>query len=197
MLDNVVRYVILFFLCVCSRRQFPQFGGGHRNSIPTKKRALKSYFVPKTTFTTNFCCITKRRSETTPSTSEMLYLNSVGLGKRRIVFEKKDGDHFYLIRVLEQQFPHLIPLDGGFLLFRATSGGGGCRPLIQIPMDTDGYSLTWLRNSCNISSSSTVYIVPVQQDTEGKVMDSEVVSFYNLASPYCSVKLFSTGVNFL
>ena len=187
--------MLFYFLCVCSRRQFLQFGGGHRNSIPTKKRTLKSYFVPKATFTTNFCCIAKRRSETTPITSEMLYLNSVGLGKRRIVYEKKDGGHFYLVRVLEQQFPHLIPLDGGFLLFRAT-GGGRCRPLIQIIMDTDGYSLAWIRNSCNIDSSSTVYIVTVQQDIEGKIMDSEVVSFYNLPSPYCSVKLFSTGVIF-
>ena len=133
---------------------------------------------------TNFCCIAKGRSETTPSMSEMLYLNSVGLGKRRVVFDKKDRDHFYLIRVLEQQFPQLISLDEGFLLFRATTGGGGCRPVIQIPMDTDGYSLTWLRNSCNINPSSTVYIVPGQQDIEGKVLDNEVGSFYNLVNPY-------------
>ena len=120
----------------------------------------------------------------------MLYWANVGLGKRRVVFDQKDGDNFCLIRVLEQQFPQLIPLDGGFLLFRAISGGGGCRSLIQIPMDTDGYSLKWVRNSYNINSSPMVYLVLVQQDNEGKFLDNEVVSFCNLVSPYFFKKFF-------
>ena len=38
-----------------------------------------------------------------------------------------------------------------------------------------GYSLEWLRVSCSMGLSSTLYVVPIQQDLDAGLVDEEQV----------------------
>ena len=152
---------VTFYFILYSRKQFPQYGKG-------KKSPKQKYFVPKNTCTINVCVLANKGTVFTPSSQEITNLSLSGLGKKRIVFPDKNGDHYFFQATLEDHFPKLEKLEGAFSLYRAASGGSGCRKLIKIPMGAGGYSLPWLRINCSVGSSSTIYIVPLQQDLDVK-----------------------------
>ena len=148
-----------FNLIVHFRKQFPQYGKNKTNAM---KR--QSVFIPKNTCTINICCLAMKESSTNPNSEQLINLSLAGLGKKRVVFSDKNGDHNFFQETLEKNFPKLKKLEGAFALHRAASGGSGCRQLLKIPMGQGGYILEWLRVSCSGGSSSTLYLVPIQQD---------------------------------
>ena len=78
----------------------------------------------------------------------------------------------------KKTFLKLKVLAGAFLLYRASSGGPGSRQLTKIPMGKSGYSLEWLRCTCNIGSSSTIYVVPFQKYLDLSPTSQDLVSLY-------------------
>ena len=159
-----------FNLIVRFRKQFPQYGKKKTNVM---KR--QSVFIPKNTCTINICCLAVKESSTTPNSEQLINLSLAGLGKKRVVFSDKNGDHYFFQETLEKNFSKLKKLEGAFALYRAASGGSGCRQLLKIPMGQGGYSLEWLRVSCSVGSSSILYVVPIQQDLDVGLADEEQV----------------------
>ena len=125
----------------------------------------QSVFIPKNTCTINICCLAKKESFTASNSEQLVNLSLAGLGKKRVVFSDKDGDHYFFQETLKKNFQKLKKLEGAFALYRAASGGSSCRQLLKIWMGQGRYSLEYLRVSCSVGSSSTLYVVPIQQDT--------------------------------
>ena len=116
-----------FNLTTYFRKQFPQYG---KTETTVMKR--QSVFIPKNTCTINICCLAKKGSSTPPNSEQLINLSLADLGKKRVVFSDKNGDHYFFQETLEKNFPKLKRLEGAFALYRAASGGLSCRQLLKI-----------------------------------------------------------------
>lgn len=150
-----------FSLIVYFRKQFPQYGKKKTNVM---KR--QSMFIPKNTCTINICCLTMKGSYTTPNSEQLINLSLAGLRKKRVVFQAKMEIIIFFKKLRRKASQNLKKLEDAFALYHAVSGGSGCRKLLKIPMGQGGYSLEWIRVSCSVGSSSTLYVVPIKQDLD-------------------------------
>ena len=85
------------------------------------------------------------------------------MGRERICFGNKKGNHVYVQPRLEEEYPKLVNLEDVFQLFRALRGESVVRELTKIPIGSCGYTIPWLRFDCSISSCC-VYVVPCQME---------------------------------
>ena len=88
-------------------------------------------------------------------------MQRAGLGRHKIIFEDKRGDHVPVRETLEKNFPKLALQNGAFQLLRCLSGGSGVQELSAVPMGVDGYPVSLLKEVCR---SSTIYIRPMERD---------------------------------
>lgn len=70
----------------------------------------------------------------TPDCFSLLELNNAGLGRKKIVFQDKNGDHAHIRKTLEEQYPELKTQNGAFQFLRCELGGSGLRNLKVIDM---------------------------------------------------------------
>ena len=73
------------------------------------------FYQPLTTWTATFYLLPCKNQKTSAATEQQKHLFA-GLGRRKIVFDNKKGDHDYLISVLEVEFPKLKKLSFAFTL---------------------------------------------------------------------------------
>ena len=163
----------LIYFGILFRRQFPQYASGNRPR--NRKRRQVMFYQPKTTWTATFYLL-PCKSHKTPAAAEQQKHLLAGLGRRKIVFDNKEGDHDYLISVLEVEFPKLKKLSFAFTLYKCQSGGSGCRPLEKIPMRPAGYTIPWLKDNCRLGSAC-IYINPIQDTLSVDPISPENVSF--------------------
>ena len=88
------------------------------------------------------------------------HLNSCGLGRKKIVFSDKNGDHKHIRETLESHFPKLVEQNGAFQLLKSLSGGSGVRNLVPLMIPPGGYTVSNLKDQCK---SSLIYIKPLQK----------------------------------
>ena len=100
---------------------------------------------PRETWTHNFCLLSSTVQDTSPLLEELLQLKDAGLGKKNVVFSKKDGNFEHFKNTLEKEYEKLKAQEGAFELLRAETGGIG-RPLKIIPMPAEGYSVPFLKD---------------------------------------------------
>ena len=160
------------------RRQFPQYVSGNRPR--NRKRRQVMFYQPKTTETATFFLLPCKRHKISAAAERQKHLLA-GLGRRKIVFDNKEGDHDYLFSVLEVEFPKLKKLSFAFTLSKCQSGCSGCRPLEKIPMGPAGYTIPWLKGNCRLGSTC-IYINPIKDTLSVDPISLENVSFYNKPS---------------
>lgn len=102
-------------------------------------------------------------SYTTPNSEQLINLSLAGLRKKRVVFQAKMEIIIFFKKLRRKASQNLKKLEDAFALYHAVSG---CRKLLKIPMGQGGYSLEWIRVSCSVGSSSTLYVVPIKQDLD-------------------------------
>ena len=118
--------------------------------------------MPNNTWTHDVCVVALMNEDIAPNRERLDELKCGGLGRKRIVFNKR-GDHSHFIKKLEEEFPKLKSQNGAIEVLRAAGGGAGIRPLTPIPMMSGGYSIQELKSS---TSSAMLYVKPLQSDLE-------------------------------
>eukprot|EP00794_Sanderia_malayensis_P012499 gene12499-13785_t len=146
-----------FSRCFPAARGIPNPTGRRKRAASTRFPA--PYFVPPTTWTHEFFLLSKSSARHTPERSQIDTMQKAGLGRCKVVFEDKRGDHAHVRATLEKYYPKLASQNGAFQLLRCLSGGCGTRELSVIPMGVDGYPVSLLKEVCK---SSTIYIRPMQ-----------------------------------
>ncbi|XP_066921829.1 uncharacterized protein [Clytia hemisphaerica] len=124
----------------------------------------KKFYKPKDTWTANFYCLAEMGATHTPSSAENQTFTDAGLGKKSIQLNNK-ASHLDLVLMLEEEYPKLATTNGRFMLHRAEGGGSGKRRLIRIATGPCGYSVPYLKDSCNIGTA-TIYVVPIQESLD-------------------------------
>ena len=155
------------FIYLCNRRCFPSLGGIRPSPYSIQERPRRSsgaarrpFYVPSNTWTHDICVLDLVNEEVARNRDRLDQLKCCGLGKKRITFNK-NGDHAYFIKKLEEEFPKLQSQQGAIEVLRSSTGGAGIRPIITIPMGSQGYSIKDLRSSIN---SAILYVRPLQTD---------------------------------
>lgn len=118
------------------------------------------FYQPKAMWTTTSYQLPCKCHKTSAAAKQQKHLLA-DLGTRKIVFDSKEGDHDYLILVLEVEFPKLKKLSFAFTRYKCQSRGIGCQPLEKIPMGPAGYTIFWLKYNCRLGSAC-ICISPIQ-----------------------------------
>uniref|UniRef100_A0A3P9B423 Uncharacterized LOC106674644 n=1 Tax=Maylandia zebra TaxID=106582 RepID=A0A3P9B423_9CICH len=118
----------------------------------------------------------------TPLPAEELELLQAGMG-RQTVSLPEDGDHAEVSLLLEETFPKMEYLCGGWLLHKAT-GGSGRRKLTVIPPETEGYSVKTLK-AVSGGGKSTFYIVPLQETLDTSPLPPDSQHFSKMPKKIC------------
>ncbi|XP_039467119.1 uncharacterized protein LOC120439868 isoform X3 [Oreochromis aureus] len=118
----------------------------------------------------------------TPLPAEELELLQAGMG-RQTVSLPEDGDHAEISRLLEETFPKMEYLCGGWLLHKAT-GGSGRRKVTVIPPETEGYSVKTLK-AVSGGGKSTFYIVPLQETLDTSPLPPDSQHFSKMPKKIC------------
>ncbi|KAK9971304.1 hypothetical protein ABG768_024678, partial [Culter alburnus] len=84
---------------------------GKRRFAPSPRTSVK--------FATYNLCVLPGPSSLTPKGSAELQLMQAGLGKRQVSMPE-DMDHKEMVKLLEDEFPKLRTLTGGWLFHKAT-----------------------------------------------------------------------------
>ena len=150
-----------FYRSFPAARGIPNPGGRKRRFTSSNTKFSSPYFVPPTTWTHEFFLLNKTTDHCTPLRSQIDAMQRAGLGRRKVIFEDKRGDHVHVRETLDKYFPKLASQNGAFQLLRCLSGGSGVQELSVIPMGVDGYPVSLLKDVCR---SSTIYIRPMQTD---------------------------------
>ncbi|XP_066910994.1 uncharacterized protein [Clytia hemisphaerica] len=142
-----------FFSCFPAARGTP-------NPLRRKPKGSRTqpYFIPPSTWTHDFFLLASKHAEKSPDRLTVLELNNAGLGKKKVVFQDKKGDHSHIRKTLESHYPMLRSQNGAFSLLRCESGGSGVRGLKQIGPSNAGYTVPLLKDVCK---SSLIYIKPL------------------------------------
>lgn len=165
-------------------RNFPAARGipNRFNRQRQKQRTRPTpYFIPPSTWTHDFFLLNKTTVNRTPERHLIDHLNSCGLGRKKIVFSDKNGDHKHIRETLESHFPKLVEQNGAFQLLKSLSGGSGVRNLVPVMIPPGGYTVSDLKDQCK---SSLIYIKPLQKDIELAVQQENAIE---KSSSSCSV----------
>ena len=118
------------------------------------------YFKPQDTWTHDFFCLTNPEQQCVPTRTEKLTLQSAGLGRKRISFNKNDDASDFKIKI-EEVYPKL-PSGEGFDLLRSSTSP---RDLDLIHPPKRGYSVPFLRDSSGLGQA-IAYLRPIQQSLD-------------------------------
>eukprot|EP00112_Aurelia_sp_Birch-Aquarium-sp1_P016877 Seg3860.1 transcript_id=Seg3860.1/GoldUCD/mRNA.D3Y31 product="hypothetical protein" protein_id=Seg3860.1/GoldUCD/D3Y31 len=135
-----------FYRCFPAARGIPNPTGKRKRT--TSARLVAPYFVPPTTWTHEFFLLSRTTAHCTPERSQIHAMQKAGLGRSKVVFEDKRGDHAHVRATLEKYYPKLASQNGAFQLLRCLSGGSGVRELAVIQMGVDGYPVSLLKEVC-------------------------------------------------
>jgi len=124
---------------------------------PTKRKRGNGGFVVKETWTHDFICLANHCQSHVPSRSEKFQLQDAGLGRKTIVFHRKDQPLAFAEKV-ESVYPKLKDA-GGFELLRS---GPSNKDLVVITPPASGYSVAFLRESSGLGQA-LAYIRPLQK----------------------------------
>ncbi|CAM4732698.1 unnamed protein product [Leuciscus chuanchicus] len=118
----------------------------------------------------------------TPKGDEDLELVRAGLGKR-LLSVPDTFKHSEIVTLLEEEFPKLKNLQGGWIFYKST-GGGGRRKLTLIPTDCDGYSTRLLKSVSN-NGKNVLFVVPLQEQLSIEPLHFESVEFAKMPLSNC------------
>ena len=104
-----------------------------------------------------FVCLSEKGHSYAPSRDEKVELTAAGLGEKKIVFSNKNGSFEHVGSTLENQFPKLKDLQGGFEILHAA---GARRNLEVISIPPFGYTVHSLKEALG---QAIAYVRPVQQ----------------------------------
>ncbi|KAJ7986674.1 hypothetical protein DPEC_G00342330 [Dallia pectoralis] len=121
-------------------------------------------------------------AETTPTLAEEFELTQAGLGKRNLTMSK-DMTHAEFFRQLQDVYPKMDGLTGGWLLKKAT-GGHGKRKLVIVPPDSEGYTGSLIR-SASTSGKNLLYVVPLQQELDLTPLPADASEFQSMPKVTC------------
>lgn len=121
-------------------------------------------------------------TQLTPKGSEDLKLAHAGLGKRLLSFPDH-LKHCEIVALLEEEFPKLKTLVGGWMFYKST-GGSGRRKLSVLPTDLEGYSTRLLKSSSN-NGKNTIFVVPLQEQLSTEPLPYDSVEFTNMPQSNC------------
>ena len=172
------------------RRKFPGLCSSRTSRgqpLPKKQKMAgyipaKKMFVPKETWTHDFCLLGRQEENITPSRERLNKLLDAGLGKAHLSI-KKNASHEELACALEERFPKLKS-GGGFEVLRAEGGGGGQRQLRLVYPGAFGYTAPHLKDRLG---QALAYIRPLQADLDEEP-DVPEITFMNDGENILSVK---------
>ncbi|XP_048025604.1 uncharacterized protein LOC125254820 isoform X1 [Megalobrama amblycephala] len=118
----------------------------------------------------------------TPKKDEDLELLHAGLGKRLLSFPD-NFKHSEIVTLLEEEFPKLKTLQGGWMFYKST-GNSGRRKLTLIPTDSDGYS-TRLLKSVSKNGKNMLFVVPLQEQLSIEPLPYDAVEFAKMPLSNC------------
>ena len=170
-------------------------GGTRSDDGPPRKRQWKGNYTvvitPTETWTHDFCLLSSKEDDKTPTLTELMELRDCGLGKHKVVFQGKNSDHGKVREVLETTYPKLKTQNGAFELLRAQRGG--VSQLLQvIPLSGKGYSIGHLKEDVN--SNTIIYIRPKQGDLSISKADIPANSNITSECQHCHQKISLSGL---
>ena len=118
------------------------------------------YFKPQDTWTHDFFCLANPEQQCVPTRTEKLTLQSAGLGRKRISFNKNDDASHFKIKI-EEVYPKLAS-GGGFELLRSSTSP---RDLDLIHPPKRGYSVPFLHDSSWLGQA-IAYLRHIQQSLD-------------------------------
>ncbi|XP_061582133.1 uncharacterized protein LOC133447318 isoform X3 [Cololabis saira] len=162
------------------RRQFPSMF--NNRDQPRGKRRFSTpapCIVKRTDF---YVYVLSEPSKLTPKGSEELELAHAGLGKRMLSMPDQ-LTHNEIVALLEDEFPKLRTLQGGWMFYKG-SGGSGRRKLTIIPTDAEGYSTRLLKSASN-NGKNILFVVPLQEKLSTEPLAYDSVEFSKMPQSKC------------
>ncbi|CAL8376043.1 unnamed protein product [Arctogadus glacialis] len=129
-------------------------------------------------------CLLEGNKEHVPR--DEIVLLQAGLG-RRTVNISENADHEDISRALQEEYPKMRGLCGGWLLKKG-AGGSGKRKITSLPQGTQGYTGKILKTSSN-SGKYVLYIVPLQESLDLKPLAHTAVEFHKMPKHPCMATL--------
>ena len=151
------------------RRLFAPYSNANNGSLvwgpPPKRSKTNSwgptrYFKLKDLWTHKFMCLANPQQNCTPSRLEKSKSQKAGLGRKRIIFNRKDNPVQVKLK-LEESYPKLVE-GGGFEILRS---GASQNTLEVIEPPPSGYSISFLRDHSGLGQA-IAYIRPLQLDLD-------------------------------
>ncbi|KAL0993605.1 hypothetical protein UPYG_G00110430 [Umbra pygmaea] len=121
-------------------------------------------------------------TDKTPKASQEIRLLEAGLGKRALTIEE-DAGHEEIVRQLEDVYPKLKNLSGGWLFYKA-SGGSGQRNLSVVPTESEGYTGRTLK-AVTSNGKYLLYIAPLQEDINTSPLPHDAPEFSKMPKAVC------------
>ncbi|XP_016397194.1 E3 ubiquitin/ISG15 ligase TRIM25-like [Sinocyclocheilus rhinocerous] len=156
------------------KRQFTSMFGTENDQPRGKKRfpVAKPGNVKKTDF---LIYVLSEHTLFAPKGDEDLKLVHAGLGKRLLTVPDS-FKHSEIVTLLEEEFPKLKTLQGGWMFYKSTGGGERRRKLSIIPTDSDGYSTRLLKSVSN-NGKNMLFVVPLQEQLSIEPLPFDSVEF--------------------
>uniref|UniRef100_A0A9J7XWT8 HECT domain-containing protein n=1 Tax=Cyprinus carpio carpio TaxID=630221 RepID=A0A9J7XWT8_CYPCA len=121
-------------------------------------------------------------TDRTPKPSEEIKLLEAGLGKRTMTVAD-NSCHEEIVCQLEEQYPKLKQLSGGWLCYKST-GGQGQRKLIVVATESEGYTGRLLKTVTN-NGKLILYIVPLQEELDASPLPHNAPEFSKMPKSSC------------
>ncbi|XP_052450474.1 uncharacterized protein LOC128011792 [Carassius gibelio] len=164
------------------KRQFTSMLGTENDQPRGKKRSpvAKPGTVKKTDF---LIYVLSEHTLFAPKGDEDLKLVHAGLGKRVLTFPDS-FKHSEIVTLLEEEFPKLKTLQGGWMFYKSTGGGERRRKLSIIPTDSDGYSTRLMKLVSN-NGKNMLFVVPLQEQLSTEPLPIDSVEFSKMPQSNC------------
>ena len=108
------------------------------------------------TWTRTFVCLASSSSSQLPTPAKRVTLALNNLGEKKLEFPR-NGNGTQVHQCIVEQFPQLD--HRGYLILRTTSESGRSRDLMQIPMQSAGFSVDYLKS---VLGQAKAYLRPLQ-----------------------------------
>ena len=145
---------------------------------PKQQKRPAMFFSPKETWTHEFICIADKHGNQIPSRIEKFDLQDIGLGRKRITFNRSDNNARFCEKV-QESYPKLAAA-GGFEVMRR---GRSAKELVVITPPARGYDVRLLRDEAGVGQA-ILYIRPLQRsiimrEGEQEEVGQEVLQFFS------------------
>nr|XP_055057119.1 uncharacterized protein LOC129441489 [Misgurnus anguillicaudatus] len=161
------------------KRQFPNMFKSKTEAKKGKGRFARTVPIKCTELTV---CVLPAPTTVTPKSTVELQLTQAGLGKKAVSVPE-DYKHEDIVTIMEEEFPKLRPIQGRWMLYKAT-GGSGQRKLSLVTMDSEGYSGRQLRSVSN-SGKNILFLVPLQEEMDTQPLPYNSAEFSKMPKVPC------------